>query len=306
MLLRKKNFLPVLLLLLLSIAGCSGFPGCDTAQKNSPEKTQEKKETPKVIKDIETAALEIMQMANLIPLVEAESPKPEETAEKGGEEAGQKGGTEQEGGGSNMALTFEKTILGETIKRELESEAGGGEESKMPGDTEQAWDKIKMTVTELHGQWNELEPMLVEKKVFPEAISNFEEALDSLTISITEHDYFGTLTAANELTGRLSKIMPPFAENPLPVATDLKYHLRKILLNVASADYNGAQESLNYMKEHNHTVTSSLQEGEKKAEILRTSLDNLQDALNERNPGLINIKAAIVMEELAGIIKDQQ
>ena len=89
----------------------------------------------------------------------------------------------------------------------------------MPGDTEQAWDKIKMTVTELHGQWNELEPMLVEKKVFPEAISSFEEALDSLTISITEHDYLGTLTAANELTGRLSKIMPPFAENPLTVAT---------------------------------------------------------------------------------------
>ena len=130
MFLRKKNFLPVLLLLLLSIAGCSGFPGCDTAQKNSPEKTQEKKETPKVIKDIETAALEIMQMANLIPLVEADSPKPEETAEKGGEEAGQR----EEQSKKEEAATWRsllKNNSGRNNKRELETEAGG-EESKCP------------------------------------------------------------------------------------------------------------------------------------------------------------------------------
>jgi predicted small lipoprotein YifL len=66
----KKTILIIILFFLISIAGCGGFPGCGTAEKNSDKNAQGKKEMPKEIMDMEVSVLKIMHQADLIPLVE--------------------------------------------------------------------------------------------------------------------------------------------------------------------------------------------------------------------------------------------
>ncbi|MDO9535470.1 MAG: hypothetical protein Q7J85_09090 [Bacillota bacterium] len=292
MLFKKKYLVLTLLFLILNFAGCTAVPGCNAGEENS-EPAQEEKEMPNEIKEIETAALEIMQQADLIPLVEVVSQKSDEDAE-----------AEEEGEDQEVELTFEKTILGEVLKRELEAEDNDEESIQLPGDTEEIWDNIKINATKLHDQWNELEPMVIQENVYTDTINSFEEALDTLTVFVTEQNYFGTLSAANDLTKHLSKIMTPFAENAIPTVNELRYHVRNILLNAAIDNYKEAQESLNYMKEQSLSVTSALEENEERAESLNISLDNLQRALNNQNHGLIKINAAIVMEELIQIMEE--
>ena len=317
----KKIILIIILFLVMSITGCGGFPGCSTTEEKSNKNNQGKEEMPKEITEMETFVLKIMHQADLIPLVELMSRQPggeageQEGGEGGGQEssAGDKqesgGGGEQEAGGGgeqgqrqDLKLTFEKTILGEVLKREMEAEDGDNEESKkIPGNTEEIWDNIKTTVIGLHDQWNKLEPMVTQEDIPSDTVNSFEDVLESLTVAITEQNYFNTLSLANELTMHLSKISAPFAQNAVPAVNEHRYHVRNILLSAANNNYAEARGSLNYMKEHSQAVTSSLEEREKKSDILNISLDNLGGALDERNLGLINIKAAIVMEELVKI-----
>jgi len=284
---KKKYIFLMLLFLILNIAGCNLIPGCNAGEENSEERSQEEKVMPNEINEIQTAALEIMQQADLIPLVEEVSQQSEGDPEAEEQEA------------EEVELTFEKTILGDVLIRELEAEGtDDGESIQLPEDTKEIWDNIKINVAKLHEQWNELEPMVIQENVYIDTINAFEEELDSLTVFSTEQNYFGTLVAANELTLHLSKMMIPFAEDLIPTVHELRYHVRNILLNAAIDNYRAARQSLNYLKEHSLSVTSALKESEKRAEEFNISLDNLQRALDNQNLNLININAAIVMDEL--------
>lgn len=297
MLSKRKTFFLMLLFLTLFITGCSRFFGCSAEKEKPEENSRGQSEIPEEITKIETASLEIMYDADLIPLVELLSKQSGENTGTGEQktEEDKKKKTEQD-----VELTFEKTILGEVLKRELDMKNNDEKNSQLSKNTEKIWDNIKITVTELHEDWNELEPVLIQKNMYPDTINSFEESLESVTIFVSEENYFGTLTAANELTGYLSKFLAPFAEKTISTVSELKYHTRNIVLSAAVDDFEEAQKSLNYMKEQNRSVISTL-EGKNKYKDLNTSLNNLQRALDKQDIGLINIKAAIVMEDLIKI-----
>ncbi len=301
----KKTVLIIILFFVISIAGCGGFPGCGTVEKKSDKSDQGKKELPAEITDMEISVLKILHQANLAPLVELISRQPgkeagsQETGGGGGQKSGE---SAEQGQKEEIKLTFEKTILGEVLKREMEAEGSSNEESKkIPQDTEEIWDNIKTTITGLHDLWNKLEPAVAQENVPADTVKAFEETLENLTVAITEQNYFTTLSYANEFTGHLSKISAPFAQDAVPAVNEQKYHVRNILLSVADNNYAEAQRSINYILEHSQAITSSLKEREKKSHSLNISMNNLQEALYEQNLGLINIKAAIVMEELVKI-----
>ena len=144
-----------------------------------------------------------------------------------------------------------------------------------------------------------------EKNVSQEVISKFEDELDRLTVSATAQQPFSVLSAANELTGYLYKFMASFAETPVPLTYEFKYHVRNILLQADSGAYGEAEESLAYMKEQKPALTMALEE--KKASTqdaeLNASLDNLQRALDKQNFDLVKVNAAVVMENLTMILQ---
>ncbi|UNC91942.1 hypothetical protein [Candidatus Contubernalis alkaliaceticus] len=299
MLFKKKTFFLTLLILILLIAGCR-IPGCGSEEENSGENTQNEIEMPEEVEEIESALLEIMHEADLIPLVTLVSQQSGEGAESGNQQSDEQENQESEGEeGQEVEITFEKTILGEVLQRELDEENDGGENNQLPTNTEEIWDNIKTNITEVHYQWNELEPKLIQENMYTDTINSFEESLEGLTLFSSEQNHFGTLTEANELTNYLSKFMVPFAENTISTVNELKYHTRNIVLSAAVDNYEEAQESLTYMKEQSLVVTRDLENYN--VEDLDTALNNLQRALDTQDVGLIDIKAAIVMEELIQI-----
>lgn len=277
----RKPILLLFLLLLILLPGCTRGAREGTPEGNSPQTA------PREITEIEAGTLEIMQQADLIPVIEKTSAQ--------GEEA------------KKMAeLTYDETILGEVLKREAEAASGGGEEQQsLPKEPEEAWGTIKMAITDLHDQWNRLEPQVAGEKISQEMINNFEEVLDRLTAFGTEQNAFATLAAANQLTQHLTKFMVPFEEPPGPLAYELKYHVRNIVLNAAEDNYEAARESLTYIREQQPVLRKALEEndGVDSADELEMSLENLQRALDKQNLELVKINAAVVMENLVQAIE---
>lgn len=282
--LKKKCLVFVLLVMVFLGAGCGG-------EKKSEENRQEQKEMPRAIMEIESGLLAIMQQADLLPATKtkSEQPQPDSNAGKKEQEQG-KSSTQVE------ELTYEETILGEL----LSAEGVEMEEKQLPESTEIIWDNIKKTLTKLYSQWNDLEPLLMEKAIPQAEITFFEEGLDSLTVFTTEQNHFGTMVSANRLTGNLANFMVPFVENIVSTTYELKFHLRNIVLKAAADDYAGAQESLDYIQEQQPVLAHSLDEKELRA--LELSLDDLQRVLDKQNLELIILNASIVMGNTARVI----
>lgn len=276
----RKGLALLVSLLLLFVAGCPG--GGDNPEGDD----QAQAEMPREIDEMNNELLDIMWQADRIPLAGQSS---------------QQEGEDGQGAEQEQEPTFDETTLGEVLDREMEDEAGD-ENQTLPEDTEAVWDDIKMKITELHSQWNELEPLLVKENVSEDLISAFEEELDSLTTFSTSKNQSGVLTAANQLTFYLSKFREPFTEDETPLAYELRYHVRSIVLNAAGGDFAEAQDSLAYIKEQQRSLTRNI-EDEESAEM-DNSLDNLERALDKENLDLVKINAAEVMENLVQITRD--
>ena len=266
----KIIVLAIPIILLIIVPGCS-------MEENNEDNAQLEEEKPGEIEEIEEIALEIMQQVNLIPVIEM----PGET------------------------VTFEETILGDLLEKEMVNDEEK-ENLELPENTEEIWDSIKVALTELHQQWDELKPQLTGENISPDIINSFEETMDSLIGYSTQEDHFSTLAAANQLTKYLSKIMPPFAENSAPAAYELKYHTRHILLAAAADNFQETKVSLEYVEELKQGISKDLEEQQaaEMAEKLNNSLDNLQRAVNKQNPDMVKIKAAILMENIMDVIEE--
>ncbi len=283
--LKKKCLVFVLLVTMFFLAGCGG-------EKKSEGNRQEQKEMPRAIMEIESGLLAIMQQADLLPATKtkAEQSQPDSNGGK----------KEQENGESSTQvneLTYEETILGEL----LNAEGVEMEEQQLPESTEIIWDNIKNALTKLYIQWNDLEPLLMEKAIPQAEITSFEEGLDSLTVFTTEQNHFGTMDSANQLTGNLANFMVPFAENIVSTTYELKFHLRNLVLEAATDDYTGAQESLDYIREQQPVLAKSLDKGA--LTLLETSVDNLQRVLDKQNLELVILNASVVMENIVQSIE---
>ena len=269
----------IITLLLVAVSGCS-------MNENNEESSQPKREAPGEIEKIEEIALKIMQQADLIPLTKAATEQPNEESQ------------------SEETITFEETILGEVIQKEMNN--SGEENQELPENTEEIWDSIKESITELYQQWDELEPQLTRENISPDIIKSFDETMDNLTVSGTEENHFSTMVSANQLTEYLSRIMAPFEQNLVPAAYHFKYHTRNVLLAGAANNYLEAQNSLAYMEELKQKISKELDnqgEGET-AEKLDISLTNLQRVVDKQSLDLMKINASILMENIIEAIQD--
>lgn len=264
---KVPSHLLLLFIIMYFTVGC-GMGG------NPEDGRQDQKEMPRAIMEMESGLQEIMLQADLIPLIEQYAA---------------------------AGLTFEETILGEVLAREMEQKLNELQQQDMPQSEEEAWDNIKMTVTELYGHWNDLEPQLMQESVSREEMNSFEQNLDSLTVRSTAQNRFEVMGTANQLTGCLSQFMAPFAEPPSPLAHELKFHLRELVLKAAAGDYGGAAANMGFIKEQGPVLSDALGEGD--AAELDTAISNLQRAVEKENLDLIRVNAAVLMENLAAAIR---
>jgi len=297
------------------MGGCPLFEGAP-GEEELEQPQEEEEEVPEEIEEIEMASLEIMEEADLVVLLPEEEEGEDE--EGGGEEQEEGNETNQEdeeeesNNQSGDEPDYEETILGEVLSREMEGmeeEEEPEKEEEMPRERQEAWENIKQKVTEIHDQWDDLEPQLKEEGLLEEEINAFEEALEDLTARAAEQDRFATLVQTNKLTDPLADFLVPFYEEPLPEAHQMKYYVRSTVLNSAVEEYNEARNILDEIQERKLEVAGALEnaeneEGEQMAEELDTSIENLEGALKKEDPGLVKIKASLLMEGIVEIMEE--
>lgn len=305
----KTALLTALLAIIILLPGCGIIGG----EEEQLEETGE--EIPEEIEKIESLSLKTMQEADLIVLLKNEEDENEgeedEDKDEGEGEEGEE--TENEENGENKQeeeLTFEKTILGEVLRREMEEgenmDENEDENGELAQDEEEAWDNIKLNVTEIHEQWSDLEPQLKEEEIPEEQVNTFEDTLKELTTQVTAQDSFATIISSNKLTAYLAEFMVPFAEEPVSEANNLKFYVRKVVLNAVADKYEEAGESIEYISERKQKVTEVLEEEQEKemAEQLEFSVENLEGALEREDADLVKLSAALVMEDLVEILEE--
>ncbi len=335
---KKTAIFITLLLFIIFLPGCAFLPGCDMQENDEEEAQQEEEEEmPEEIEEVESGALEIMQQADLVPVIDMVSEEAgedgqeeeenennkdnkdnedneenenegENEEEDGNEEESGEEESEQQENNLEEIIIMEDVVLSEVLvkERENENENNLEEETQYPQDTREIWHNIESAILRLYEQWDRLEPQLAGENISPEDLESFEENLDSLTIASTEENYYETLTVTNELTRHLPVFMTPFSENCTPAAYELKYHTRNIVLTSAAGNYAGAQDSLSYMNQLESRLSEDLEEkdAEETAQQLKTSLSNLQRAVEKQNIDIIKVNAAVNMENIVQAIED--
>ncbi len=320
----KKGILFLLVLsIVLSIIGCG-----QGAKKPSPQSDNQQKPMPKTIEEIENDAIKVMQLADLVPYFEKsieekeakEQQQKQESAQQtmvqgggqGGGQAGDQGGGEQEQQGATgqqeppqpQPRTLGDVILTEVLLREKT----GGDDNQMqkpPENITEIWKEINTTIKAIHDKWNVLEPVLIEENIPPETITGFENTLDTLTSHGMQNKYFETLSTANLLTSHLPKFMGNFKKDVPPAVFSLKFLVRNVVITAASENYQGAQESLNKIKEQSQGVKSKLIEKKAKptADKFDASVSNLEKSIKKKDLNLVKINASIVMKNV-GLMRD--
>ena len=324
----KKGILFLLMIsMILMITGCG-----QKQKKPSPQSENQQKPMPKTIEEIESDAIKIMQLADLVPYFEKaiEEKKTKEEQQKqeaaqqtmaqgggqgGGGQGGDQGGGQQgqqgqpAGGVQQEPPQPQPRTLGDVILTEvLLREKTGGENNQMqkpPEDITETWKEINTTIKGIHDKWNVLEPVLMEENVPSETIAGFENTLDTLTAHGMQNKYFETLSTSNLLTSHLPKFMGNFKKDVPPTVFTLKFLVRNVVITAASENYQGAQESLDKIKEQSQSVKSKLIEKKAKttADKFDASVSNLQKSVEKKDLNLIKINASIVMKNI-GLMRD--
>ncbi|OWZ82829.1 hypothetical protein [Natranaerobius trueperi] len=309
--LNKLLLLFLTTLLLMTTSACM-----EEEEEDNDEAEDEVEELEELVEEIELTTLDILIQADLLPLADAppvlaqendeeEEDENDEEEDENDDEEGEDDEVEENGDDEmeeelQEDITFEKTILNEILNKELEDHEEDDEELLIES-SEEIWDDIKDSVTELYESWNELESMLDEKGVPSEVIDPFEQELDTLTVSSSDHDHWKTLISANNLTLHLYNFKSFFSDEVTAQVFEIKYHVRNTVLMTAEENTEEAQNSIDKINELSKEIEIefSEDENEKLYERFMTSLDDLEE---EQNLDLIKLKASSTMENTVELI----
>lgn len=326
-----KKLMIYLLILTLSLLSIS----CTKGQKKPQPKSETgPKEVPPVIEEIETDIISIMENVDLIPYYEKEigekkkkeeekkqleiligkKPSTEDTSkEQGGDKGGDGKGGESDSKESEgqkkegqmvefkpKPITIKDTILSDLLKEEKAKEEDSKSKKEVPDDIIMIWNDINSKVKGLHEKWNSLEPELIKAGGSQDAIKNFEDTLNNLTISSTNYKYMDTLMLSNKLTSYIPSLTTNFKSKIPNQIYHMKYYIRQIVLDSSNNNFNMSNSNFKKMLVYKDTLISQLAE-KKLSELankLNTSIADLQDVLKTKDMSVIKIKSSVVMKNL--------
>lgn len=294
----------VIFFILLTSSACN--------QKSEPKAIKKPNPILLAIEGIEADLVALMGQIDLIPYYEKQinEKKLEEKkqieisiAQGSKEENASKGAEQSTKEFEPKPITINDILLYEIVK----AEASDAKEQKIPDDIIFIWYEINSKINSLHEKWNEVEPKILEANIPSDAINGFENTLNSLTITSAKNIYMESLMNAN----RLSSFIPQFLQDPENKITSslytIKYHVRQIVLDAANNDYLKANENFQSIKSHEETIVYTLIEEKSKdlADKLKTSISDLENAIQIKDINIIKIKSSVVIKNISAIKKKQ-
>lgn len=298
----KKVFvalLAVLFIIVLVPAGCGQKQSAQKPQSSNPgQKPKAPAAAEDILKDITTiiAELDRKTKAQKVPALEqtSQSKSQDEGSSKGDENQGNgssKGGQESQGGGSQGNMT------GSQSQKGSQQPSQGGEQKGTA-----SWQKETQSLKNLHRKWNMLEPQAAEVGMPPSFRNSFEQALDNLTLAISNQNLQESLTAAIELYGQCGELARVY-QMPQPAEFyQVQYGVMAAMSAAGRGEWDTAKKEISTTKDPWSMLLPRLGKQNKMlGKRLDFSLRDLGDAIDTEEMNLVAIKGEIVMNNLKAL-----
>lgn len=295
---RKHKTTAVLLIiccLIMIISGCLQREQTNPNTESNPAPIP----IPAMMEEIEADLIEVMGKADLIPYYEGQIAAKKQAEE---EQAAQKDSKSKSKEFTSKPITLDDALLLEIIMQE---KPAGKEikEEDIPEDIIFVWHKINSRIASLHEKWNKLQTKLQDNDVPQTVLAGFDDQLNQLTIASTKQEHFTTMIHANALTSYLPQFASKF-DTKFPIAIYyINYYVRQIVLDSETNDESKVNENLSLLKHQEAALTSQLtkEKATEEANMLKTSISDLEQAITLKDLNLIKIKASVVIKNIATI-----
>lgn len=166
------------------------------------------------------------------------------------------------------------------------------------------WAKLGTQAEKIHLEWSKLEHQVIKAGARTEDVAGIERELNLLPALISAQDRSGARLAANNAAGFLPDFMKLYATKTPPDLMRLRYLARDVASRVDDGDWTEADQDLVKMRETWALALVQMKEGPKtETGEVHFAMEDLEEAVNTRNRELVLIKAGILEQNLAVLIK---
>ena len=325
---KKNNLYKYIALLLIfvsitAIVSCSPLlrPSPDIAKKDDEnEPPKELEELRKSIEDIEKILMSMYEDKKRIQqgIISPSGGGSDQQGQKGqqenqqgeqqqeGKQQGQQGDQQQSQG--QIKIEIEPKELTELTKQQQIAKQQE-ELVKKQKEALEKFEDLKKKVLDLHEKWNSFEPKAVKALAQTKSIEEFENSLDSLTITIQTKDEYKNLLAVNSLYKTLPDFYELYTTKEPPDLDRLRYSVKKIKLLAEKDDYNSMKPTMEYL-----INIWSIAKPKLKKDVndlmnkFEFALNDLKNAIENRNKTVIEAKSEVltkIIDEIVEKLKDK-
>lgn len=284
-------FLIALLICTNLITGCSRKP-----EKSSPRNTESQKKESQALNKLQTSIDSIVKEYEKVYLMQTAPPPKAPESEKEQQSDKQSQDKEQQQKSDSENQKSKK----EDIEQGQQQSSQNKNQNQMT--TQPDWPKLEQSIADIHKQWNGFQTEAVKNGATSEMISDFSNTLNHLTMTLTRQALYEGLLAANDLYGKTVDFEKLFKTKSPPEARKVIYYGRMAVYKILNNDEIGASEAMNKALSSWESVKSHLEDPNEVAKV-QFSLDELSQAILERDPNLIKIKAQIAESNVHDAIK---
>lgn len=206
---------------------------------------------------------------------------------------------------------YEKTYIKQTAPPQIpptkseESEGSKKQEQGLTSNQQPDWPKLEKSIEKIHEQWNSFQSEAIKNGASLEMINDFSDTLNKLTITLTGQELYAGLLTANDLFSKTIDFEKLFKTKSPPETKEILYYGRMATYKILNDDEIGAKEAMDSALMAWETVKPQVKDTTiaSKAEF---SLKELNQAIKEKDPNLIKIKAQIGEKNVKDIIKSME
>lgn len=288
----------VLIVSLFFGSGCGKLIG--KQEKKQPDKNQQNKKSP-------PKNLTILEDTTEIMIKDIQQVKDEEIKlqqQEQIEEMQKKDQENKEEAKDNKSDNKEETKGNKDDEDKNPKKTGKAEDKSSGGSKKKTldWDKMQKSVEKLQGIWSNYINVAKKDGAPGDLVTNYGNQLDNLTTKVMRRQDNLLLDVANELYKYYPKFFDLYKHQAPPNIKDMKYHIRKIIINGEDEQWQMDKESINCIKGSWEIAKSRMDKPDRDMnKKVETAVNSFIKSVNQQNRHLVKLKGDLLIKILEEI-----
>ena len=304
MIFNKKNVvLAIIVTLLLSFAvGCNAI--FRRPNENQSKQSQEqKKSPPKTLTAMESTTESMMEDIQKVMDKRAKAVQDEQEQPKV-QQQDSEGQQEQDDKSTEQNSKKDEQQNQEEGQEEKQQEPQGNKQEqksdeKQTEPTAIDWESMKKNVEQLQSSWSNYISIAMKDGASNDIIRDYGNQLDLLTTKVMERQEESLLSSANDLYKYYPKFLNLYKHQAPPNIKDMKYYIRKIIIDSQENQWYQSNESLDAIKQAWETARSRMEKPDQDMnQKVQAAMDSFSRSVQQQNKHLTKLKGNILIKIL--------